>query len=351
MVSAGMALLFYSPVDSAPRWRSELARLAADLEVRIWPDIGDPDAIGYALVWRPPPGLLASLPKLRLILSLGAGIDHILRDPQLPKGVPIVRLVDPYLTDAMSEYVALQVLKLHRQDLHYCAQQQAEIWRELPQKNAGERPVGIFGVWRDRERGGTPACGAGFPGFRLESHAKRPRRVFDLCGGGGFGAAAQRDRDPRLPVAADTRDRRDIVQPHFRRITPRRRLDQCRPRRASRRSGSDPGPRFGAIIGRSTRCVWRGAIAAGAPILASPANHCDAACRRGHKPRDRRPDDYRQHPPLRGRPAAIELGRPRPRILISGGRRPSERKIGCESLPLAQFLSPRQMRRSSRSSS
>ncbi len=111
----------------------------------MWPDIGDPANIHYALVWRPPPGLLTSLPKLRLILSLGAGVDHILRDPQLPRGIPIVRLVDPYLTDAMSEYVALQVLKLHRRDLDYRAQQQAEIWRELAQKNAGERPVGIFG--------------------------------------------------------------------------------------------------------------------------------------------------------------------------------------------------------------
>jgi glyoxylate/hydroxypyruvate reductase len=155
MVSETMALLFYSSVDSALRWRSELARLAADLEVRVWPDIGDPDEIDYALVWRPPPGLLASLPKLRLILSLGAGVDHILRDPQLPPGVPIARLVDPYLTDAMSEYVVLQVLKLHRQDLDYRAQQQAEIWRELPQKNAAERPVGILGFGGSGKRRGA----------------------------------------------------------------------------------------------------------------------------------------------------------------------------------------------------
>jgi glyoxylate/hydroxypyruvate reductase A len=108
-----MALLFRSTVDSAGRWRGELARLTAELDIRIWPDIGDPAQIEYALVWRPEPGLLASLPNLRLILSLGAGVDHILCDPQLPGGVPIVRLVDPDLTDAMSEYVVLQVLRLH----------------------------------------------------------------------------------------------------------------------------------------------------------------------------------------------------------------------------------------------
>jgi glyoxylate/hydroxypyruvate reductase len=150
-----MTLLFRSSVDSAAGWRAQLARLAPGLEVRVWPEIGDPAHIRYALVWRPEPGLLASLPNLELILSLGAGIDHILADASLPHRVPIVRLVDPYLTAAMSEYVALQVLRLHRRDLDYRAQQQAGIWRELPQKNAGERPVGILGfgaIGRDAAR-------------------------------------------------------------------------------------------------------------------------------------------------------------------------------------------------------
>src|SRR5487761_685533 len=114
-----MALLFRSSVDSAARWRGQLDRLMPALAVRVWPDVGDPAEIDYALVWRPERGLLASLPNLKLILSLGAGVDHILGDPELPRHIPIVRLIDPYLTDAMSEYVALQVLRLHRQDLDY----------------------------------------------------------------------------------------------------------------------------------------------------------------------------------------------------------------------------------------
>jgi glyoxylate/hydroxypyruvate reductase A len=140
-----MALLFRSSVDSEARWKPQLTRLMPELEVRLWPDIGDPAEIDYALVWRPEPGLLGSLPNLKLILSLGAGVDHILCDPHLPRRVPIVRLVDPYMTDAMSEYVVLQVLRLHRRDLDYRAQQQEGIWRELEQKNAAERPVGILG--------------------------------------------------------------------------------------------------------------------------------------------------------------------------------------------------------------
>src|SRR5215472_13047240 len=129
-----MALLFRSSVDSAARWRAQLARLNQELDVRVWPEIGDPDEIDYALVWRPEAGLLASLSRLKLILSLGAGVDHLLGDPQLPRHLPIVRLVDPHMTDAMSEYVLLQVLRLHRHDLDYGAQQQKHVWRELDQK-------------------------------------------------------------------------------------------------------------------------------------------------------------------------------------------------------------------------
>ncbi len=140
-----MAILFRSGPAATARWRPLLGALMPEHEIRYWPEIGDRAAIEYALVWQPEPGLLASLPNLKLIVGLGAGVDHVLGDPLLPKGVPIVRLVDPYMTDAMSEYVVLSVLRLHRQDLDYLAQQRARIWAEREQKNAAERPVGILG--------------------------------------------------------------------------------------------------------------------------------------------------------------------------------------------------------------
>src|SRR6516225_4929084 len=157
-----MGLLFRSTVDSAARWQAQLTRLTQELDIRIWPKIGDPAEIDYALVWRPDPGLLASLPKLKLILSLGAGVDHILCDPHLPRGVPIVRLVDPYMTDAMSEYIILQVLRLHRQDLDYRTQQEKGTWLELDQKNAAERPVGILGFGALGQDAGRKLQGLGF---------------------------------------------------------------------------------------------------------------------------------------------------------------------------------------------
>jgi glyoxylate/hydroxypyruvate reductase len=135
---------FLSTVLPFGHWQAELIRHIPELALD--PDPADPAAIDVALAWQPPPGALARFPNLRLVHALGAGVDELLADPALPPAVPVVRLVDPMMTRAMGEYVQLQVLRLHRQDLAYRAQQQAGLWRELPQPGASERMVGILGL-------------------------------------------------------------------------------------------------------------------------------------------------------------------------------------------------------------
>jgi glyoxylate/hydroxypyruvate reductase A len=201
-----MALLFRSSVDSAARWRAQLARLTQELEIRVWPEVGDPAEIDYALVWRPEPGLLASLPNLKLILSLGAGVDHLLGDPQLPRHLPIVRLVDPHMTDAMSEYVVLQVLRLHRHDLDYRAQQEARVWRERDQKNAADRRVGILGLG---ELGRDAAKKLKSLGFDVAGWSRGQKTVAEIeCYAGAAGLPELLGRSEilvcLLPLTAET---------------------------------------------------------------------------------------------------------------------------------------------------
>ena len=169
-----MAILFRSSVDSARRWSAALGEIFPGLEMRFWPDVGNPADIEYALVWKPPPGMLASLPNLKLILSLGAGVDHIFGDPQLPTHVPVVRLVDPHLVAAMSEYIVLQVMKLHRRDLEYTAQQRRREWKELDQVNAEDRRVSILGLGMI---GGDAARKLQGLGFKVAGWSRRPKDV------------------------------------------------------------------------------------------------------------------------------------------------------------------------------
>src|SRR5207253_7400090 len=201
-----MVILFRSTPAATTRWRPLLAELMPEHEFRFWPEIGDPADIEYAMVWQPPPRLLASLPSLRLICGLGAGIDHLLRDPDLPKHVPIVRLVDPYMTEAMSEYVALSVLRLHRQDLDYLAQQRAGVWEEREQKNAAERPVGILGFGTLGQDAGRKLKALGFDVAGWSRGQKEIPGFATYAGPAGFDALLARSEILvcLLPLTAET---------------------------------------------------------------------------------------------------------------------------------------------------
>lgn len=142
-----MALLFSSKIDDAGRWRKALAEELPDLEFRVWPDgTGEPADIEYALVWGPKRGALKAFSNLKAIFSLGAGVDHLMGDRDLPDGVPIVRLVDPALTQGMSEYVLYWVLHHHRRFGDYARLAAEGRWKKLPQVPPAQRRVGVMGL-------------------------------------------------------------------------------------------------------------------------------------------------------------------------------------------------------------
>jgi glyoxylate/hydroxypyruvate reductase A len=168
-----MALLFYSLVDDPDVWREALSRELPGLDFRVFPDIGDPAAIDVALVWRPPAGLLARLPNLRLIQALSAGIDTMLEDPTLPD-VPLCRMVDESLTRTMVEYVLAQVLFYHRDlDLYEEQQRRAE-WRLVMPETAAARTVGVMGLG---EIGRAVARGLVQAGFRVRGWSRSKHTI------------------------------------------------------------------------------------------------------------------------------------------------------------------------------
>jgi len=142
-----MRLLFISEWDKADLWKDSLQAELPELEFRLWPDGAEPrDEIDYALVWKPPAGVLRTFPNLRAILSLGAGIDGILCDPELPAGVPVSRLVDRCLTQGMTEYVVYWTIHYHRRMGEYAADMTEGRWRNFLQADTEQRPVGILGL-------------------------------------------------------------------------------------------------------------------------------------------------------------------------------------------------------------
>ncbi len=106
----------------------------------------DRESVRYAMSWRHPPGALRDLPNLRVILSLGAGVDHLFADPALPDK-PIVRVVDPDLTNRMSEWVVMHGLAHLRQLRRYERQQAERLWEDDDtQPKASDVQTGVLGL-------------------------------------------------------------------------------------------------------------------------------------------------------------------------------------------------------------
>lgn len=140
-----MTIALYTKGWDQAQWQTRFQHMLPDHQIRSFDEISDPESIRYAMVWKPEPGALSRFTNLEVIFSLGAGVDFLLNDPDLPN-VPVVRVVDPDLTNRMSEYVMLQCLLHHRRSLSYMRYQQAGMWLEREDAAAKEIRVGILGL-------------------------------------------------------------------------------------------------------------------------------------------------------------------------------------------------------------
>ena len=140
-----MKLIIKPDLEHTRSWNDVFSEAMPEMPVRDWADPGDMADIEYAFVWAPEPGALRKFPNLKCIFSIGAGVDHLLKDPDLPDGVPIVRMVEPELTQGMSEYVTMHVLRYHREVPALEQQQRDKVWHELIAPTAPSRKVGLLG--------------------------------------------------------------------------------------------------------------------------------------------------------------------------------------------------------------
>ena len=168
-------------------WVRELGAHAPDRKVVLEPDGAADPSIRYAVVWKQRSAILSRLPNLKAIFSLGAGVDHVFLDPEVPD-VPIVRIVSPDLTARMSEYVVWQALDHLRHGPAYRRQQQQRVWREFrDQPAAGDITVGIMGLG---ELGRDAAAKLRVLGFKVTGWSRTQRQVEGVTtyhGDGGIG--------------------------------------------------------------------------------------------------------------------------------------------------------------------
>lgn len=155
-------------------WVRQFAELLPDHEIAKLGDAVDAASVEYAMTWYHPVGSLARYPNLKAVFSMGAGVDHMFRDPDLPS-VPIARVVDPDLTNRMSEYIVLHALSIMRQARRYREQQQGRIWLDDDwQPAASDVRVGVMGLG---VLGLDAARKLKMMGFQTAGWSKTPKRL------------------------------------------------------------------------------------------------------------------------------------------------------------------------------
>lgn len=115
-----------------------------------YPVLGSRDAyapadIRYYFGFRPGRDDFDGMTGLKAILSLGAGVDGLLRHPALPD-VPVVRFIDDELSQCMADYVLAHVGMHQRLETRFRRDQAARRWVQLYPPPASTISVGVMGL-------------------------------------------------------------------------------------------------------------------------------------------------------------------------------------------------------------
>jgi glyoxylate/hydroxypyruvate reductase len=142
-----MSIAIIAPAKNAKPWIAALTKLQPNLEVQVWPEIHNPQSVKLALVWQHPKDTLEPLVNCELVVSMGAGVDHLVKDKYLvDSAIVCARLVDIQLAKMMAEYL-IALIEAHRHHFFFyqkCQQQQQ--WQPRETLSKTKFKIGVMGL-------------------------------------------------------------------------------------------------------------------------------------------------------------------------------------------------------------
>ena len=141
-----MSILFYCPWHDRYEWLKEIKKKFKNNKIVTLEDNPFFSKIEYAIIWDLPDKIYQKLTNVRLLFSMGAGVDHILNMPSYNK-IPIVRLKDLLMAERMSNHVISQILQYQLDLKTYKKYQDNHQWNvsKEPSLNAS-LTIGILGA-------------------------------------------------------------------------------------------------------------------------------------------------------------------------------------------------------------
>lgn len=140
-----MRFAIIAPPVPTQQWKKELEQLAPEIKLVIGTDTDHAEDVVCAMVWKQKRGALTKFKNLKLIFSMGAGVDHILEDDTIPKQIPICRVVDPQMAFSMSNYILMAVLNHHRSFYDFQKAKQKKHWAQFDFQER-QFSIGVLGT-------------------------------------------------------------------------------------------------------------------------------------------------------------------------------------------------------------
>ena len=169
-----MTMLIYGlhkEIGDTQGWRDAVAELLPGLELRIFPDIGNPAEITYLAFMHPDFDDIPPLPNLKAMFSRSAGVEAFVHHPRLPKA-PLGKIEPAGGDPMMTEYVIMHVLRLHREMPLYQEAQSRREWLRRPILRPENRRVGFLGFGLMAK---APALVLKSLGFPVSAWVRSPR--------------------------------------------------------------------------------------------------------------------------------------------------------------------------------
>lgn len=204
------AIAYISRDTDGQLWKKALEAALGPVDFRTLDNLGNKAGIEVVLAWKPPAGLIASFPHVKLIVSLGMGVDHLLADDKLPEGVPIVRIMDDGLVGQMSEYALYWALRHHRDIDKYAASQRAKQWKVEDFVDTVHRRIGILGLGTIGQDTAKKFAALGFPTAGWSRTKKSLPGIETFHGSDGL-ARVLAQSDILVNVLPLTRDTRGLL--------------------------------------------------------------------------------------------------------------------------------------------
>ncbi len=174
-----MALLIFGldqRIGNAKAWCDNFAEQLPDLEIRFWPDTGEPADVEYLAFMHPDFDILPAFPNLKAMFSRSAGVESFIDHPKLPK-VPLGKMEPPGGDPMMTEYVVMHVLRFHRDMPGYQAAQANREWRRARIVRPEQRRVGFLGYGMMAK---APALVLKSLGFPVSAWVRTPRSEAEI---------------------------------------------------------------------------------------------------------------------------------------------------------------------------